>query len=112
MSMAAMIGQGECPKSYGPGHLWAYVRERVTSEEFWKGAWDREPLAGKHWRHCTNCGAWEEFAAPASPPRKLSHDDLCRLSRAFNQVANLGSSQDFLINEWLKARIAEAGKAK
>jgi hypothetical protein len=38
----------------------------------------------------------------------LSHDDLCRLSRAFNEVAHLGDSQDYRINEWLKERIAHA----
>lgn len=36
----------------------------------------------------------------------LSHDDLCRLSRAFNQIANLADPQDYRINEALKRRIA------
>lgn len=36
----------------------------------------------------------------------LSHDDLCRLSRAFNQSANLADPQDYRINEALKRRIA------
>jgi hypothetical protein len=38
----------------------------------------------------------------------LSHDDLCRLSRAFNDGCNLRLEQDQRINEWLKARISEA----
>ncbi len=36
----------------------------------------------------------------------LDHNDLCRLSRAFNQVANLADPQDVRINEGLKRRIA------
>ncbi len=39
---------------------------------------------------------------------KLTHADACRLSRAFNEVANLGNSQDRAINEWLKSVIAAA----
>lgn len=38
----------------------------------------------------------------------LSHDDWCRLSRAFNEVANLGTGQDHRINEFLKQRIAQS----
>lgn len=37
----------------------------------------------------------------------LDHDDMCRLSRAFNQQANLGAVQDARINEWLKEQIGE-----
>jgi len=36
----------------------------------------------------------------------LNHDDLCRLSCAFNQIANLNDQQDYRINEALKRRIA------
>jgi hypothetical protein len=36
----------------------------------------------------------------------LAHDDLARLSRAFNEVANLAVPQDSRINEWLKQRLA------
>jgi hypothetical protein len=39
----------------------------------------------------------------------LSHDDLCRLSRSFNENANLAiGSQDYRINEWLKNLLAGA----
>lgn len=38
----------------------------------------------------------------------LDHDDMCRLSRAFNQVADLRTAQDLRINEWLKVQIGEA----
>jgi hypothetical protein len=41
----------------------------------------------------------------------VTHDDFCRLSRAFNQVAHLGDDQDYRINEWLKAQI-EASQRK
>lgn len=36
----------------------------------------------------------------------LTYDDLCRLSRAFNETANLAIQQDYRINEGLKRRIA------
>lgn len=36
------------------------------------------------------------------PPWYLNHGDLCRLSRAFNDSANLALTQDYRINEWLK----------
>jgi hypothetical protein len=42
----------------------------------------------------------------------MSHDDFCRLSRAFNAEANLGLSQDARINEWLKARISALTRPK
>lgn len=38
----------------------------------------------------------------------MTHEDFCRLSRAFNEVANLGLTQDYRINEWLKRQIAAA----
>jgi hypothetical protein len=38
---------------------------------------------------------------------RLNHADLCRLSRLFNERANLELSQDMRINEWLKEAIAE-----
>lgn len=37
----------------------------------------------------------------------MTHDDYCRLSRVFNEGADLRRSQDYNINEWLKRRIAE-----
>lgn len=42
----------------------------------------------------------------------LSHADWCRLSRGFNDTANLGNTQDFRINEWLKRNIRRAAAAK
>lgn len=39
---------------------------------------------------------------------KLSHEDLCVLSRKFNINANLRTIQDAQINAWLKEQIAEA----
>lgn len=38
----------------------------------------------------------------------LSHDDLCRLSRKFNQLADLATTQDNRINQWLREAIAKA----
>jgi len=42
----------------------------------------------------------------------LNYDDLCKLSRKFNETANLGDSQDCRINEWLKDRIASENAAR
>lgn len=42
----------------------------------------------------------------------ITHADACRLSRAFNESANLASSQDRAINEWLKAVIVAAKAAE
>lgn len=39
---------------------------------------------------------------------KLTHAQLCRLSRLFNEDANLRDPDDREINEWLKAMIADA----
>jgi hypothetical protein len=38
----------------------------------------------------------------AKMPWALSYADACRLSRLFNETANLSFSQDQNINEWLK----------
>lgn len=38
----------------------------------------------------------------------LSHEDMCRLSRLFNERADLSGQQDYRINEWLKEQIAKA----
>ncbi len=42
----------------------------------------------------------------------LRHEDLCRLSRAFNEVANLHVAQDTRINEWLKTQIENVAMAQ
>ena len=55
---------------------------------------------------CARCG--RQHRKLGSPPWALSHDDLCRLSRAFNEAGNLFSPQDRKINEWLKIQIAAA----
>ena len=52
---------------------------------------------------CPFCGRLHHKLA--NPPWKISHDDVCALSRAFNGVANLGVAQDQRINEWLKKLI-------
>ena len=44
-----------------------------------------------------------ESAAPLLPT--ITHDDACRLSRAFNMCGNLCMDQDYRINEWLKCLI-------
>lgn len=41
----------------------------------------------------------------------LTHDDACRLSRAFNQAGDLRDPQDARINEWLKALISNPAPA-
>lgn len=38
----------------------------------------------------------------------ISHDDACRLSRAFNERSDLATPQDQRVNEWLKRVIAVA----
>ena len=52
---------------------------------------------------CQQCG---RMFSPNVPTSKLSHLDACRLSRLFNNVANLGNAQDYRINDWLKTIIA------
>ena len=42
------------------------------------------------------------------PSSRLPHDDLCRLSRMFNEGADLSVARDRRINEWLKKLITEA----
>lgn len=42
----------------------------------------------------------------------MQHEHFCRLSRAFNQVANLSTSQDSHINEWLKAQISASQNSR
>ena len=42
------------------------------------------------------------------PPWALDHAQLCRLSRAFNEVARLDEFNDYHINEWLKRLIADS----
>jgi len=38
----------------------------------------------------------------------LSHEDMCRLSRLFNERADLRTPQDARINEWLKEQISKS----
>jgi len=38
----------------------------------------------------------------------VSYDDICKLSRSFNENCNLQTAQDQRINEWLKEQIALA----
>ncbi len=47
----------------------------------------------------------------STPAWTLSYDDACRLSRVFNEGANLGRTQDRDINEWLKKLIVSARNA-
>ena len=42
----------------------------------------------------------------------LSHDDACRLSRAFGEASDLRTSQDMRINEWLKGLIRKSRPAE
>jgi hypothetical protein len=60
---------------------------------------------------CPKCGRMHRKLAnnpPALIARELSHSDLSRLSRAFNQAANLSiNSPDYRINEWLKEKIKQ-----
>lgn len=55
---------------------------------------------------CATCGRMHRSLG--KPPWALTHDELCRLSRVFNQGANLNGNRDFRINEWLKRLIAAA----
>lgn len=64
---------------------------------------------------CPVCGRLHRKLA-SNPPIAIaaraigiSHDDLCRLSRAFLREANLHiGTQDYRINEWLKFAIGAA----
>ena len=51
-------------------------------------------------------------ACPAAPPPDgrvgPTYEDACRLSRAFNQSANLRDDQDRRINEWIKTLIQQS----
>lgn len=42
----------------------------------------------------------------------LKHDDLARLSRRFNSLADLRDPQDARINEWLKSTLSRLKDAK
>jgi hypothetical protein len=85
---------------------------------------EREELAMWHERKAADCrdvgkgreAAVHERAAaivrlPAAVDARemLSHSNLCRLSRVFNQVTGLNTLQEYRINEWLKVMIGEAG---
>jgi hypothetical protein len=58
--------------------------------------------------HIAEC-EWH-IAAFIEAMTSLSHDDLCRLSRSFNEKADLADSQDYRINEWLKTMIANSDR--
>lgn len=45
-------------------------------------------------------------------PNWPSHEDLTRLSRAFNHVADLRDDRDRRINEWLKSMIGSAAQPR
>jgi hypothetical protein len=49
-----------------------------------------------------------EFVPRAQQPDELLHEDWCRLSRLFNETADLRHAQDGRINEWLKRKIAKS----
>lgn len=55
---------------------------------------------------CLACGRMHRKLG--QPPWALSHEDACRLSRLFNERANLSLVQDQKINEWLKLVIARS----
>lgn len=57
---------------------------------------------------CFMCGRTHRTLG--HPPWAISHQELCRLSRAFNEVARLDQSDDLRINEWLKRLITDAAK--
>lgn len=58
-------------------------------------------------KHGSHLG-WRPWASKTQNPEQpaISYEDVCRLSRFFNEVASLGNPQDERINEWLKAQIA------
>lgn len=51
---------------------------------------------------------WRDAEAELKEVFSISHSDFCRLSRAFNEAANLRDANDRRINEWLKAMISSA----
>lgn len=55
---------------------------------------------------CPKCGRMHRPLG--MPPWALDHEDLCRLSRAFNVTSDLRTARDQHINDWLKKMIAEA----
>jgi hypothetical protein len=54
---------------------------------------------------CLTCGRQHKSLGFGSPPWAINHDDACRLSRGFNETADLRRAQDLRINEWLKRLI-------
>jgi small nuclear ribonucleoprotein (snRNP)-like protein len=96
----------------------ALATERAAREaaERERNTW-RETAASYYsaWRNVYNIALSAPAEASAGEAdtlsiiSELSHDDFCRLSRAFNQTADLSlGTQDCRINEWLKQRIANA----
>lgn len=53
---------------------------------------------------CLSCGRMHRHLG--HPPWAISHEDACRLSRLFNERANLSLVQDQKINDWLKRVIS------
>jgi hypothetical protein len=54
---------------------------------------------------CPRCGRLHHRLGV--PPSALTKLEFQRLSRAFNETANLAKRQDHKINEWLKTQIAQ-----
>ena len=59
---------------------------------------------------CFMCG--RSHRTLGHPPWALSHTEVCRLSRLFNEKANLSAHDDLRINEWLKRLITDAAKGQ
>lgn len=57
---------------------------------------------------CPDCGRTHRKMPFSKPPYGLQRRQLVRLSLLFNKVANLGTSDDQQINEWLKQRLKKA----
>jgi hypothetical protein len=57
---------------------------------------------------CPDCGRTHNKMPFSAPPYGLRRRQLVRLSLLFNQGANLGTSDDQQINEWLKERLSKA----
>lgn len=64
--------------------------------------------AGEGNTHADTSSLGRSGVALGTATPHLTHADACRLSRAFNQTADLRTDEDRRINDWLKELIAHA----
>jgi hypothetical protein len=65
---------------------------------------EEERAAARTICECPRCG--RSHNRLGTPPGALTNDELCHLSRLFNELSTLRDERDIRINEWLKQQIA------